>query len=132
MVSSILRGELLSVCPVCFHESEPIAGRCPSCSALRARASKEEAIPLRPSAPHTASGPRLILKGPGGEVTEYPLGQSSVLGRSTTASVRLADREVSRKHSQIDREGDAYVVRHLVSSGATFTHGQRILSPAIL
>src|SRR5947208_3345354 len=95
MVSSILRGELVSVCPVCFHESEPIAGRCPSCGAPRARASKEEAIPLRPSAPHTATGPRLILKGPGGEVTEYPLGQSSVLGRSTTASVRLADREVS-------------------------------------
>src|SRR5947208_2672799 len=106
MVSSILRGELVSVCPVCFHESEPIAGRCPSCSAPRARASKEEATPLRPSAPHTATGPRLILKGPGGEVTEYPLGQSSVLGRSTTASVRLADREVSRKHSQIDRERD--------------------------
>src|SRR5438477_2739770 len=132
MVSSILRGELVSVCPVCFHESEPIAGRCPSCSALRARASKEEAIPLRPSAPHTATGPRLILRGPGGEVTEYPLGQSSVLGRSTTASVRLADREVSRKHSQIDRERDDYVLRDLGSSNGTFLNGKRILGPAKL
>src|SRR6266446_6660073 len=134
MVSSILRGELVSVCPVCFHESEPVAGRCPSCSAPRARAPKdrEVAIPPRPSAPHTASGPRLILKGPGGEVTEYPLGQSSVLGRSTTASVRLADREVSRKHSQIDREGQDYVLRDLGSSNGTFLNGKRIFGPTRL
>ena len=124
----------MSVCPVCFHESEPVAGRCPSCSAPRARTPKarEEAIPLRPSAPHTPTGPRLILKGPGGEVTEYPLGQSSVLGRSTTASVRLADREVSRKHSQIDREGDDYVLRDLGSSNGTFLNGKRILGAAKL
>ena len=124
----------MSVCPVCFHESEPVAGRCPSCSAPRARTPKdrEEAIPLRPSAPHTPTGPRLILKGPGSEVTEYPLGQSSVLGRSTTASVRLADREVSRKHSQIDREGDDYVLRDLGSSNGTFLNGKRILGPAKL
>ena len=134
MVSLILRGELVSVCPVCFHESEPVAGRCPSCSAPRARTPKarEEAIPLRPSAPHTPTGPRLILKGPGSEVTEYPLGQSSVLGRSTTASVRLADREVSRKHSQIDREGDDYVLRDLGSSNGTFLNGKRILGAAKL
>jgi len=124
----------VSVCPVCFHESEPVAGRCPSCSAPRARTPKarEEAIPLRPSAPHTPTGPRLILKGPGSEVTEYPLGQSSVLGRSTTASVRLADREVSRKHSQIDREGDDYVLRDLGSSNGTFLNGKRILGAAKL
>src|SRR3989442_15660632 len=83
-------------------------------------------IPPRPSAPHIASAPRLILKGQGGEITEYPLGDSSVLGRSTTASVRLADREVSRKHSQIDREGNDYVLRDLGSSNGTFLHGKRI------
>jgi len=55
-----------------------------------------------------------------------------VLGRSTTASVRLADREVSRKHSQIDREGDDYVLRDLGSSNGTFLNGKRILGAAKL
>ncbi|OLC75941.1 MAG: hypothetical protein AUG04_02905 [Deltaproteobacteria bacterium 13_1_20CM_2_69_21] len=89
-------------------------------------------MPPRPSAPHIASAPRLILKGQGGEITEYPLGDSSVLGRSTTASVRLADREVSRKHSQIDREGNDYVLRDLGSSNGTFLNGKRIVGPAKL
>jgi adenylate cyclase len=124
----------VSVCPVCFHESEPVAGRCASCSAPSARTSAEgaEAIPPPTSAPHIPPRARLILKGPGGEITEYPLGETSVLGRSTTASVRLSDREVSRKHSQIDREGDDYVLRDLGSSNGTFLNGKRILGPAKL
>ena len=124
----------MSVCPVCFHESEPVAGRCPSCSAppVLASSDREAVIPPRPSAPHIASAPRLILKGQGAGITEYPLGDSSVLGRSTTASVRLADREVSRKHSQIDREGNDYVLRDLGSSNGTFLNGKRILGPAKL
>ena len=124
----------MSVCPVCFHESEPVAGRCPSCSAppVLASSDREAVIPPRPSAPHIASAPRLILKGQGAEITEYPLGDSSVLGRSTTASVRLADREVSRKHSQIDREGNDYVLRDLGSSNGTFLNGKRIVGPVKL
>jgi len=124
----------VSVCPVCFHESEPVAGRCPSCSAppVLASSDREAVIPPRPSAPHIASAPRLILKGQGAEITEYPLGDSSVLGRSTTASVRLADREVSRKHSQIDREGNDYVLRDLGSSNGTFLNGKRIVGPVKL
>jgi adenylate cyclase len=72
------------------------------------------------------SGPRLILKGQEGEVTEYPLGDSNVLGRSTTATVRLTDREVSRKHSQIDLQGDRFILRDLGSSNGTFLNGKRI------
>src|SRR5437868_8646945 len=158
MLSSTAGGSPLSVCPVCFRENDPVAGRCPSCGGPRAGAPGQPALeeetpagrplggvalaraaPLsqqanlpRPASAHPASGPRLILKGPGSEVTEYPLGRSSVLGRSATASVRLADREVSRKHSQIDREGDDYVLRDLGSSNGTFLNGKRILGPAKL
>jgi adenylate cyclase len=79
-----------------------------------------------------AVAPRMILKGPTGDVTEFPLGENNVLGRSTTASVRLADREVSRKHSQVDKEGDDYVLRDLGSSNGTFLNGKRIFGPTKL
>ncbi|HZR07528.1 MAG TPA: FHA domain-containing protein, partial [Myxococcales bacterium] len=110
----------MTVCAVCYRENDPVAGRCPSCGAPRTEAAEEAPRPPRPS---PASGPRLTLRGPNGEATEYPLGASNVLGRSTTASVRLSDREVSRKHSQIDREGEEYVLRDLGSSNGTFLNG---------
>jgi adenylate cyclase len=91
---------------------------------------EEKTPPRTMSADSTA--PRMILKGPAGDVTEFPLGDSNVLGRSTTASVRLADREVSRKHSQVDREGDDYVLRDLGSSNGTFLNGKRIFGPTKL
>ena len=78
------------------------------------------------------TAPRLVLKGASGDVTEFPLGQNNVLGRSTGASVRLADREVCRKHSQIDREGKDFVLRDLGSSNGTFVNGKRILGPTRL
>jgi adenylate cyclase len=121
---------------VCYRENEPVAGRCPSCGGPRQRAAQtvsgQEGNPPRPSVSHPASGPRLILKGPAGEITEHPLGDSNVLGRSTTATVRLADREVSRKHSQIDLEGNKFVLRDLGSSNGTFLNGTRISGPSTL
>ena len=83
-------------------------------------------------APTAVQTPRMILKGSAGDVTEFPLGENNVLGRSTTASVRLADREVSRKHTQIDKEGDDYVLRDLGSSNGTFLNGKRIFGPTTM
>jgi len=121
---------------VCYRENEPVAARCPSCGAPRQRAaqpvSEQDRSTPRAPASHPLSGPRLILKGLAGEVTEHPLGDSNVLGRSTTATVRLADREVSRKHSQIDLEGNNFVLRDLGSSNGTFLNGNRILGPSTL
>ncbi|MFL5311313.1 MAG: adenylate/guanylate cyclase domain-containing protein [Myxococcales bacterium] len=90
----------------------------------------EASLPRRP-APDAAEGPRLILKG-AGDPAEFPLGEENVLGRSTQATVRLADREVSRKHSQIDREGQDFVLRDLGSSNGTFVNGKRIFGPTRL
>ncbi len=117
----------MSVCPACYRENDAVAGRCPACGAPRTGA-----VPPPPPASYPRSGPRLILKAPNGEITEYPLGDSNVVGRSTTANVRLADREVSRKHSQIDLEGDRFILRDLGSSNGTFLNGQRISGPTKL
>ena len=94
----------------------PIRPRPVSTSAFDA----EEQTPPRAKMPANAVAPRLILKGQPGDVTEYPLSDNNVLGRSTTANVRLADREVSRKHSQIDKQGEEYFLKDLGSSNGTF------------
>jgi adenylate cyclase len=144
-------------CPACGgkREETPASGRrdlagiapiAPSASSAPkprpqglAQASPFGALPLArgPAAPPAAispgaQSPRLILKGAAGEVSEYPLGTSNVLGRSTSASVRLADREVSRKHSEINLESGAYVVKDLGSSNGTFVNGKRIFGPTAL
>jgi adenylate cyclase len=142
----------MSVCPLCYRDLETVAGRCPNCGAARTEPPRaqqhvvagmpvkraqgsifEEKTP-RPGAPAAPQPvpPRLILKGLTGDSTEYPLGENNVLGRSTTASVRLADREVSRKHSQIDKEGGDFVLRDLGSSNGTFLNGKRIYGPTKL
>ena len=115
----------MTSCPVCYRDLLPVGGRCPACGADRPGSPAQ--APARPG----GNGPRLILKGTG-EPSEFPLGDANVLGRSTQATVRLADREVSRKHSQIDREGQDFVLRDLGSSNGTFLNGKRIFGPTRL
>lgn len=112
----------MPVCTACSLEHEPDLAACPA-STRAGRGPRTS--PMRDGHP-----PRLVLKDGPGE--EFPLGDSSVLGRSTTATVRLQDREVSRKHSQIDKEGARYVLRDLGSSNGTYLNGQRLLGPAAL
>jgi adenylate cyclase len=125
-------------------DARPLRGSAPSAAAAVARprgatpvgvgGAEEKTPPPRPTMPQPAApvAPRLILKGMAGDVTEYSLGENNVLGRSTTASVRLADREVSRKHSQVDKEGEDYILRDLGSSNGTFLNGKRIFGPTAL
>jgi adenylate cyclase len=117
----------MSACPVCNRDLLPQGGRCPFCGADRADA--DVTANTRASAP--AGQARLVLLG-AGPATEFVLADSDVLGRSMQATVRLTDREVSRRHSQIDRDGHDYVVRDLGSSNGTFVNGQRIDGPTRL
>jgi adenylate cyclase len=78
------------------------------------------------------TGARMVLIGPTGPAGDFTLEPQSVLGRSTQATVRLADREVSRKHSQIDLEGGEYMLRDLGSSNGTYVNGRRIFGPTAL
>jgi adenylate cyclase len=67
-----------------------------------------------------------------GARVEYPLGDVTVIGRGPSATLRLSDREVSRKHSQIDRDGESWLLRDLGSSNGTYLNGFRLLAPAKL
>ncbi len=46
------------------------------------------------------------------------------VGRTQDNSVRLHDTEVSRKHAELIRKGDSYILRDLSSSNGTFVNGQ--------
>ena len=88
--------------------------------------------PPRPAAARPGrANARLVLKTPDGDA-DFPLTDNAVLGRSTNATVRLSDREVSRKHSQIDKVGEDYVLKDLGSSNGTFLNGKRLFGPAKL
>src|SRR5438067_4092039 len=113
----------MSACPVCNRDLLPQGGRCPFCGADRAEAGVTANKRCSPRGPA-----RLLLLG-AAPPAEFGLAGSDVLGRSMQATVRITDREVSRKHSQIDRDGHDYVLRDLGSSNGTFVNGQRILGP---
>ena len=48
------------------------------------------------------------------------------IGRSSQRVVRLPDGNVSRKHAEIVRRGDRYIVRDMNTPNGTFVNGQRI------
>jgi adenylate cyclase len=74
----------------------------------------------------------LFVEGADGQRSEVPLGDTTLIGRGPLASLRLSDREVSRKHSQIDKEGDRYVLRDLGSANGTYLNGTRIRASVTL
>lgn len=59
--------------------------------------------------------------------TRFQLEESvHTVGRTQDNSVRLHDTEVSRSHAELNRRGDAYILRDLSSSNGTFVNGQPV------
>jgi adenylate cyclase len=113
--------------------TSPSASRTPPRPSVAPAVQPVASFSSEPPRPAGAPKPdaKLVLTG-NGPAVEFALVQSSVLGRSTQATVRLADREVSRKHSQIDLEDGEYVLRDLGSSNGTYVNGKRIFGPTVL
>jgi Protein of unknown function (DUF3662)/FHA domain len=53
-------------------------------------------------------------------------GATTAIGRSSDCDVVLADPNVSRRHAEVRREGDAYIVVDLGSTNGTEVNGQRV------
>ncbi|MBF5040950.1 FHA domain-containing protein [Aggregicoccus sp. 17bor-14] len=75
-----------------------------------------------------ASGPRLTGTFADGQRGDFALDQPRVtLGRHPSNTLRLVDREVSKEHALIEREGADFVLRDLNSSNGTFVNGRRVV-----
>jgi len=62
-----------------------------------------------------------------GEATPFELdGPQAVIGRHPDCDIQLASNMVSRRHAQIDRNGNAYFLEDLGSGNGTFLNGKRL------
>lgn len=64
---------------------------------------------------------------------EWLLNQPEMLiGRGDTASIRLNDRQVSRRHARIQRTDSEYLIEDLGSKNGTYVNGQPVTSLQVL
>lgn len=115
-------------CPSCETLLLELDGppRCPHCDTL---------LKNNTSAPSQTPDmlPRLVLRGLGENVVEYPLSEARVvIGRSTSATIQLSDREVSRRHTEVNASADEHILVDLGSSNGTFHNGRRLYGPVRL
>lgn len=73
-----------------------------------------------------AEAPRLEGADPGSAAL-YPLKPKvTTIGRHPACDVVVHDREVSKQHCQVERVGDAFLLKDLSSSNGTFVNGRKI------
>jgi hypothetical protein len=73
--------------------------------------------------PAAGEGPVLVLVEHGAILGRYPLrGERLVIGRHEGADVRLEDPGASRRHAEIRRSGDGFLVADLGSTNGTLVN----------
>jgi len=111
-------------CPQCQTQlPSPIPPSCPSCGEGLLRPVPDSSPGLRTSG---IRGAHLSGNLPDGKWVTFPLGPRTTLGRHPGNDIRLSDREVSKEHAAIERNGATFVLRDLGSSNGTFVNGRRI------
>jgi hypothetical protein len=127
-------------CSECGFQNAASANFCSRCGArlLSDASSPETTMSLTPEEVAEASesaieeagvrGPALVVRSGGGRAGEtfFPKGERTLIGRSPECDVFLDDVTVSRKHAELVREGDTWIVRDLGSLNGTFVNRRRI------
>lgn len=73
---------------------------------------------------------QLIDRSGGRGGATYPLGTAPIaIGRSGENAVVLVHERVSRRHAQVEWDGERYLLRDLGSRNGTFLNGRRIEAP---
>jgi hypothetical protein len=60
---------------------------------------------------------------------EYDVGDGALIGRGTSAEIRLEDPFASSRHARIVRQGDVLVIEDLDSTNGTYLNGDRLDGP---
>jgi FHA domain/zinc-ribbon domain len=128
-------------CPECGFQNPEAANYCARCGAyLRRDEHGETTLSLGPDevadevlASAELRGPALVVRAGGGRAGESfaTAGERTLIGRSPDCDVFLDDVTVSRRHAEIVREGDDYVIRDLGSLNGTFVNRHRIESAVL-
>ena len=128
-------------CPECGFQNPEAANYCARCGAyLRRDEHGETTLSLGPDevgdellAAAEMRGPALVVRAGGGRAGESfeTAGPRTLIGRSPDCDVFLDDVTVSRRHAEIVRENDAYVIRDLGSLNGTFVNRHRIESSVL-
>ncbi|HCV35349.1 MAG TPA: hypothetical protein DF783_00355 [Acidimicrobiaceae bacterium] len=125
-------------CTQCGLDDTSGANFCPSCGTQLMSGDHEatdsfEALPIIPHEDDRArfpSGIGLFVVDSGPKAgSRYGLeSEVTSVGRHRSADILLDDVTVSRRHVEVDRTGDRYVVRDIGSLNGTYLNGDRIES----
>ena len=127
-------------CPECGFQSPEAANYCAKCGALLGPHDAGETT-LSLAADDVAgdasaqegpriTGPALVVRMGGGREGEafIPNDGRTLVGRAPECDVFLDDVTVSRRHAELLREGERFVIRDLGSLNGTFVNRRRIES----
>jgi len=128
-------------CPECGFQNPEAANFCSKCgSLLRTDEAGEQTMTFSPEEvaddPGAAlqdvpdKGPALVVRSGGGRAGEsfFLSEERTLIGRSPECDVFLDDVTVSRRHSQIARNGERFTIEDLGSLNGTFVNRRRIES----
>ncbi len=124
-------------CGECGFQNPEAANYCSRCGAFIPHEEHGDTLSLGPDevADEGGSpledglrGPALVVRSGGGRAGEsFELGSArTVVGRSPDCDVFLDDVTVSRRHAEVHREGDGFLIRDLGSLNGTFVNRRRI------
>jgi FHA domain len=126
-------------CPECGFLSRATANYCPRCGALlETETGTETTLTFEPEpegeeadpalAPLAVGGPALVVRSGGGIAGQafHPGEGRTLIGRSPECDIFLDDVTVSRRHAELERDGDTFTIRDLGSLNGTYVNRRRI------
>jgi pSer/pThr/pTyr-binding forkhead associated (FHA) protein len=78
----------------------------------------------------TSDTPVLTLTGPDGKSHAFGMVEAEVvIGRAPSCDISVNDKNISRRHVRVTRQGDGFVAEDLGSQNGTLVGGRKILGP---